>query len=319
MQIIDLSQSINAQMPRFSESAPQPRISAWMSHEEAVASGRYEGCSCEVTEVQFVTSISTYIDSPYHFVPDGPAIHELRLEQCVLPGICVDCRPLTENQHIDARFFENLDVAGKAVLICTGWSAYWGQDVYARYPFIGREAAEILRDGGAKLVGVDYLAIDDQSDPQRPVHTTLLRAGVLIVENLTGLEVLIGREFMFHAAPVKVQGAAAFPVRAYANSGLEQAVAIQPGGQLVDVGFGNHRTTINAARTAPAFQRFFGHDGQIVPARCHDERRHGCETRPIDDTSVCLLVAVNVDFPIFYTLFGEYLLGKRDKCTGRRT
>jgi kynurenine formamidase len=39
---------------------------------------------------------------------------------------------------------------------------------------------------------------------------------VLIVENLTGLEALIGREFTFHAAPVKVMGAAAFPVRAYA-------------------------------------------------------------------------------------------------------
>jgi kynurenine formamidase len=216
MQIIDLSQTISAQMPRFSESAPQPRISAWMSHAQAAESGRYEGCSCEITEVAFVTSISTYIDSPYHFVPEGPAIHELSLDQCVLPAVCLDCPPLEENQLIEARFFENLDVSGKAVLICTGWSAFWGDERYARYPFIGRAAAEILRDGGAKLVGVDYLAIDNQSDPQRPVHTTLLRAGVLIVENLTGLEPLIGREFTFHAAPVKVQGAAAFPVRAYA-------------------------------------------------------------------------------------------------------
>jgi kynurenine formamidase len=149
-------------------------------------------------------------------VPDGPAIHQISLDQCVLPAICVDVRPQKENQAIEARFFENLDMAGKAVLICTGWSAFWGKDAYARYPFIGRTAAETLRDGGAKLVGVDYLAIDDQSDPQRPVHTTLLRAGVLIVENLTGLEPLIGHDFTFHAAPVKVQGAAAFPVRAYA-------------------------------------------------------------------------------------------------------
>jgi kynurenine formamidase len=216
MELVDLSQTINPQMPRFSESAPQPRITAWMSHEQAAASGRYEDCTCEITQVEFLTSISTYIDSPYHFVPDGPAIHQITLGQCVLPAICVDVRPLEENQVIGAEFFENLDVAGKAVLICTGWSAFWGSEAYARYPFIGRDAAQVLRDGGAKLVGVDYLAIDDQSDPQRPVHTTLLRAGVLIVENLTGLEQLIGREFTFHAAPVKVEGAAAFPVRAYA-------------------------------------------------------------------------------------------------------
>jgi kynurenine formamidase len=216
MELVDLSQTINPQMPRFSESAPQPRITAWMSHEQAAASGRYEDCTCEITQVEFLTSISTYIDSPYHFVPDGPAIHQITLDQCVLPAICVDVRPLEENQVIGAEFFENLDVAGKAVLICTGWSAFWGSEAYARYPFIGRDAAQVLRDGGAKLVGVDSLAIDNQSDPQRPVHTTLLRAGVLIVENLTGLEQLIGREFTFHAAPVKVEGAAAFPVRAYA-------------------------------------------------------------------------------------------------------
>ena len=216
MQLLDLSQTISPQMPRFSESAPQPTISAWMSHAQAAASGRYEDCTCEITQVEFLTSISTYLDSPYHFVPGGPAIHQIALDQCVLPGICIDCRPLQEHQLIDAHFFDDIDVAGKAVLICTGWSAFWGDDRYARYPFIGRDVAEALRDGGAKLVGVDYLAIDDQSDPQRPVHTTLLRAGVLIVENLTGLDALIGREFTFHAAPVKVEGAAAFPVRAYA-------------------------------------------------------------------------------------------------------
>jgi kynurenine formamidase len=85
-----------------------------------------------------------------------------------------------------------------------------------RYPYIGREAAEYLRDAGAKLVGVDYLAIDNQQDAMRPVHTTLLRNNILIVENLTGLEALIGQDFIFHAAPVKVEGAAAFPIRAYA-------------------------------------------------------------------------------------------------------
>jgi kynurenine formamidase len=88
--------------------------------------------------------------------------------------------------------------------------------LYARYPFLTGEIARRLQDGGARLCGVDYLAADNQSDPTRPVHTTLLRNRILIVENLTGLEALIGQPFTFHAAPVKVEGAAAFPVRAYA-------------------------------------------------------------------------------------------------------
>lgn len=216
MQLIDLSQTISTDMPRFSTSAPQPSIKPYMSHAQAAASGRYENCSCEVTEVQFITSISTYIDAPYHFVPDGAQIHQLKLEQCILEGICIDCRPLGNEQQIDVELLKNHEVAGKAVLLCTGWDEYWGTDRYYHYPFIGREAAEYLRDSGAKLVGVDYLAIDSQQDPKRPVHNTLLKADILIVENLTGLHQLIGKAFIFHAAPVKVQRAAAFPVRAYA-------------------------------------------------------------------------------------------------------
>ena len=42
------------------------------------------------------------------------------------------------------------------------------------------------------------------------------KSDILIVENLTNLAALPARGFTFHAAPVKVAGAAAFPVRAYA-------------------------------------------------------------------------------------------------------
>jgi kynurenine formamidase len=43
-----------------------------------------------------------------------------------------------------------------------------------------------------------------------------LGAGIPIVENLTHLSSLIGEPFTFVAVPVKVAGAAAFPVRAFA-------------------------------------------------------------------------------------------------------
>lgn len=217
MQLIDLSQTITPDMPLFSESAPRPEIGAWMSHADAAASGHYEGCTCEITRVSFVTSLSTYLDAPYHFDPDGPAIGQLPLEACVLPGLCVDARPCEPRQEIGADRFEGLDVAGKAVLVCTGWSAHWGQPRYREFPFLGAEAAQHLREAGAKLVGVDTLVIDDTRDPRRPAHVTLLHAGILIVENLRGLDALVGCAFTFHAAPVKVAGAAAFPVRAYAT------------------------------------------------------------------------------------------------------
>ena len=66
------------------------------------------------------------------------------------------------------------------------------------------------------MVGVDFLVVDNTRDPERPVHVTLLGQDILIVENLTNLKHLPGSGFTFHAVPVKVAGAAAFPVRAYA-------------------------------------------------------------------------------------------------------
>jgi kynurenine formamidase len=66
-------------------------------------------------------------------------------------------------------------------------------------------------------VGIDSYNIDDTSGGERPVHSTLLAAGVPICEHLTGLEQLPSTGFRFTAVPVKVRGMGTFPVRAYAT------------------------------------------------------------------------------------------------------
>ena len=53
--------------------------------------GHYVDCTCEISQVQFVTSIGTYLDSPYHFHPDRKKIADLNLDQLVLPGVVIDC------------------------------------------------------------------------------------------------------------------------------------------------------------------------------------------------------------------------------------
>ena len=111
---------------------------------------------------------------------------------------------------------EGLDIQGKAVLFHTGWDQYWDDPLYYDYPYIAGETAQALVNGGAKLAGVDSLVIDSTKDPKRPVHNTLLKNNILIVENMTDLGKLPTSGFTFHAAPIKYKGAAAFPVRAYA-------------------------------------------------------------------------------------------------------
>src|SRR5262249_48610183 len=116
MHLIDLSQTIAPGMSLFSAKAPQPTIGTWMSHAQAAASGNYDGCTCEITEVQFVTSLGTYMDSPYHFNPQGMSIEKLQLEQLVLPGIVIDCSHVRAREPIGSTVLDGLDIASKAVL-----------------------------------------------------------------------------------------------------------------------------------------------------------------------------------------------------------
>jgi arylformamidase len=216
---LDLSHTLRPDMPRF-RSFDAPQISAVWTHAEASARG-YRDTTCEVTEVRFVTSIGTYLDAPYHFDPQGADISQLTLSQLVLPGLVLDLRDqAAPDAALPVETLDGLDIADMAVLLCTGWSDHWGSEQYYRPPYVPRALAERLREKGPALVGTDTLVIDSAQDPTRPAHTLLLQAGVLIVENLTGLSQLIGRPFTFVAAPVKVAGAAAFPVRAFAM--LEQ-------------------------------------------------------------------------------------------------
>jgi arylformamidase len=116
-----------------------------------------------------------------------------------------------------ARLFDNIDFRDKAVLVRTGWDRNWATPRYfIGHPYLTSGIAEMLRDAGAALVGIDSLNIDDTQGGSRPVHTILLGADIPIVEHMCNLDALPSSGFRFHAAPIKFQGVGTFPVRAYA-------------------------------------------------------------------------------------------------------
>ncbi|MGD8418255.1 MAG: cyclase family protein, partial [Pseudomonadales bacterium] len=155
-----------------------------------------------------------YVDAPFHRYEDGLDLAELPLESLAdLDALVVP----TSEPIIDADTFEHLDVSGKAVLVRTDWSKRWGTPAYlSGHPYLTGQAAALLLDRGAALVGIDSLNIDDTRGGERPVHSTLLGGSVPIVEHLCNLDGLPASGFRFHAAPVKVRAFGTFPVRAYA-------------------------------------------------------------------------------------------------------
>ena len=223
---IDLSQTISNDMPgfRLKNAAGElvqfaARIQPAITHEQSRIN--YDGkAEFEITEVAFHTSIGTYLDSPRHRFVDMPDIAALPLDGLILDGICIDAtfarpdRPLTV-----ADLPANIDLESKAVLIHFGWDRYWGDEEYFTYPYMDRDLIQAFIARGVKLIGLDTINADATSDKERPAHTWLLKRGIHIVENLTGLSALKGKSFRFYAIPPKVAGAAAFPIRAFAELG----------------------------------------------------------------------------------------------------
>ena len=213
--IVDLSHVIEHGMTTY-PGLPGPHICDFWTR-EASAANYDDGSSFQIGRIDMVANTGTYLDAPFHRYAEGKDLSELPLRSLAeLPGIVVR-RPWENELATNASHFHGLDVAGKAVLVHTGWDRHWRTDRYGKdHSFLTAAAADWLVEHGAALVGIDSNNIDDTRVRTRPVHTKLLGAEIPICEHMTGLEQLPDEGFRFSAVPPKVQDMGTFPVRAYA-------------------------------------------------------------------------------------------------------
>lgn len=216
--IVDLSHPIDAEIPMF-PGLPTPEITELLSREASAA--HYAGDTTFVIHRYGLTGNSgTYLDTPFHRYAGGADLARLPLERLVaLPGIMIDvsARIDSGDRVVPADAFADLPMAGCAVLIRSGWDRRWGQPGYLDLnPHLTAAAGQLLAERGVALVGIDSWNIDDTRDGRRPVHSTLLGAGIPIIENLRGLDRLPPAGFRFSAPPIPIRGGSAIPVRAYA-------------------------------------------------------------------------------------------------------
>ena len=178
------------------------------------------GTEFQIGVVTICANTGTYVDSPFHRYADGTDLSELKLASLAdVPGIVVR-RPWENSLAIGADAFQDRDVAGKAVLVHTGWDRHWRTDAYfGEHPYLTPEAADWLAGHGVVVVGIDSVNIDNMHVRARPVHTKLLGTGIPICEHMTGLGGLPDEGFRFSAVPPKIKGMGTFAVRAYAVLG----------------------------------------------------------------------------------------------------
>ena len=82
----------------------------------------------------------------------------------------------------------------------------------ADYVSLSLEAAKYLATKKIDLVGIDYYGIEAKSASGHPVHKTLLKAGIVIVEGLDLSKVKPGN-YNLAALPLKIVGADGSPAR----------------------------------------------------------------------------------------------------------
>ncbi len=213
MELVDLSHVIEHGMTTY-PGLPGPEIGVHLSFDDS--RGNYAaGTEFTIGWLRMVANTGTYLDTPRHRYRDGWDVSDLQLEQCVdLPALVVDA-----DGQIGPDAFDDLDLAGAAVLLRTGWDRHWRTEEYGdpSHPFLDEAGADFLVSAGAALVGIDSVNIDDTRGDERPAHTRLLAAGIPIVEHLTRLDRVPASGATFTAIPMPVRGLGSLPVRAFAR------------------------------------------------------------------------------------------------------
>ena len=214
MSLIDLSHPITDGMITY-PGLPAPAIATHLSR-EAAEEIYAPDVTFHIGLITICSNTGTYLDVPFHRFADGHDLTELPLERVAeVPAVCLDRRGV---RAIDLEASELAGLADHAVLVRTDHSQHFGSDQYAvDHPYLTAATAEALRDAHVACVGIDSLNIDDTEDMQRPVHSTLLRADIPIVEHLTNLVALPADGFRFTAVPPKIEGVGTFTVRAFAT------------------------------------------------------------------------------------------------------
>ena len=212
--ILDLSHVIRDGLITY-PGLPAPVIGTHLSRE--ASRERYApGTEFHIGTISMVANTGTYLDTPFHRYPDGVDLAGLDAEACAgIDGVVVR---VAGQQSIGVDALADVETWGRAVLFHTGSDRLFGTPAYAQdSSFLTEGASRRLVNGGARLVGIDALNVDDVRDGTRPAHSLLLAAGIPLLEHLAGLEHLPDEGFEVFALPPLVEGMGTFPVRAIAR------------------------------------------------------------------------------------------------------
>lgn len=175
-----------------------------------------KGDQANVSELRMGTHTGTHVDPPNHFVEGAGGIDSVSPDILVGDAVVIDARHL--DRPIEVADMEKLLIPEEAerVLLRTANSELWRQERVTfpeSYACLTAESARWVVDRGIKLIGVDFLSVEQKGAEGHPAHHTLLENGVIIVEGLNLSEVEPGT-YTLMCLPLRIRNGDGGPARA---------------------------------------------------------------------------------------------------------
>jgi kynurenine formamidase len=223
-EVVDLSHTINAQVPTYEPAAKSPY------QVKTVATVAKDGYFAR--EISLPEHFGTHLDAPAHFVQGTWTVDQIPVERLVAPLVVIDVSGHAKNTPDYQISVE--DIAGwekvhdqiplNAVVITrTGWDSRWNSAKDYRnadskgvmhFPGYSMDAAHFLVEGRKVLaIGIDTLSIDYGPSKDYPVHQYDLRHSVYQLENVANLDRAPVSGGLVVIAPMKLEGGSGAPVR----------------------------------------------------------------------------------------------------------
>ena len=173
----------------------------------------------EEKKITLFSHTGTHMDAPAHIIPGALTLDQFEVDRFGGRACVVDVSGI-ETAKVEVGVLEARAEpiqASDFVILHSGWSRLWESEDYFRgFPVLSPEAAEWLVEAGIKGLGIDMISVDEVDSTDFTVHNILLGANLVIIENLTNLELLPDSVFSFYCFPLRIDQADGSPVRAVA-------------------------------------------------------------------------------------------------------
>jgi arylformamidase len=175
-----------------------------------------KGDPANVSELRIGTHTGTHVDPPVHFVPGAAGIDRVPLEALYGPALVVDARGL--RGPLGPAELDGLGVpeGTDRVLLRSDNSDIWRRlptDFPDEYVCLSAEGAQWVVAAGIRLIGVDFLSVEQKGAEGHPAHVELLTNGVVIVEGLNLGDIEPGR-YTLACLPLRIEDGDGGPARA---------------------------------------------------------------------------------------------------------